>query len=127
MELKQLQEEYNKKIVKIKDDLLALKTTICLFDGDCGETLQKLNNHTTHKHTRRFKRGEMSSLILKELKSSDKTMTIKEITFNIQQKYDFDVTSHVRDGCKILVKKGLIRNVSDEYKIAHYQISELSD
>jgi len=127
MELQQLEDEYKSKIAKVKSDLSALEHTICLFDRDCDETIQKLNNRTTHKHIRRFKQGEMSSLILKELKSSDEAMTIKEITFNIQEKYDFDVASHVRDGCKSLVKKGLIRNVSDEYKVAHYLINKLSD
>jgi hypothetical protein len=126
MELKQLEDEYSKKIAKIKSDLSALEHTICLFDDDCDETLQKMNTHTTHKYVRRFKKGEMSSLILKALKRSDKAMTIKEITFSIQQKYDFDVAGNVRDGCKILVKKGLIKNVSDEYKTAHYLINDLS-
>ena len=127
MELQGLQEEYSKKISKVQSDLSALEATICLFDGDCGKTLQKLNNHTTHKHVRRFKRGEMSSLILNELKTSNKAMTIKEITFNIGQEYDFDVISHVRDGCKSLLKKDLIKNISDEYKTARYLISNLSN
>ncbi len=32
MELKQIQDEYKAKISKIKNDLMALETTICLFD-----------------------------------------------------------------------------------------------
>jgi len=127
MELQQLKDEYSKKIAKVQSDLAALEHTICLFDGDCNETLRKLNNHTTHKHVRRFKRGEMGSLILKVLKSSNEAMTIKKITSTIQEKYDFDVTNHVKDSCKNLAKKEIIKNISDEYKIAHYFIQDLSN
>ncbi len=35
MELKLIQEEYEAKISKIRVDLSALETTICLFDGEC--------------------------------------------------------------------------------------------
>jgi hypothetical protein len=34
MELKLIQDEYEAKISKIRVDLLALETTICLFNGD---------------------------------------------------------------------------------------------
>lgn len=37
IELQKLQEEYSTKIAKVKSDLSALETTICLFDDDCRE------------------------------------------------------------------------------------------
>ncbi len=46
MELKQLQKEYSKKILKIKSDLSSLKTTICLFDDDCENTIAKISKKT---------------------------------------------------------------------------------
>jgi hypothetical protein len=49
MELKLIQDEYEAKISKIRVDLLALETTICLFNGDCSKTIEKLNINTITK------------------------------------------------------------------------------
>lgn len=48
MELKQIQDEYKAKISKIKNDLMALKTTICLFDDNSLETIKKLTTRTSN-------------------------------------------------------------------------------
>ncbi len=71
MELKLIQDEYEAKISKIRVDLLALETTICLFDGECGKTIEKLNVKTAKTRAtqhRYFKNGEGIKLILETLR-----------------------------------------------------------
>lgn len=41
MALKQIQDEYEAKISKIKSDLAAMEQVICLFDGDCDKIIKK--------------------------------------------------------------------------------------
>ena len=49
MELKCLQEEYQAKIHKLSSDIAALHVTMCLFDENCEELTQKINQHVTDR------------------------------------------------------------------------------
>lgn len=94
MELKQIQDEYEIKISKIKLDLVALETTICLFDCDCNETNQedKWKNKSSKKRERNllFERGELKKLILMTLRTSNNPLKTDEITNNILKIKEFD-------------------------------------
>ncbi|WP_321778631.1 hypothetical protein [Sulfurimonas sp.] len=88
MELKQLQKEYSKKISKIKLDLLSLKSTICLFDDDCEETISKINNKTSHSGVKKrnsyFERSEVRKLILTALRTADSPLQTSEVSLLCQ-------------------------------------------
>ncbi len=87
MELKQLEDEYEAKISKIKLDLTALETTICLFDCDCNETIKKIGEKAKSSEKRErnllFERGELKNLILMTLRTSNNPLKTDEITSNI--------------------------------------------
>ena len=95
MELKQIQDEYEAKISKIKLDLVAIETTMCLFDWDCSETIKKLDIKTskTKPRTRNilFKNGELKKLILTVLRTSIKSLKTDEITANIMNLKELDI------------------------------------
>lgn len=94
MELKQIQDEYEIKISKIKLDLVALETTICLFDCDCNETIKKISEKTKSSKKRErnllFERGELKKLILMTLRTSNNPLKTDEITNNILKIKEFD-------------------------------------
>lgn len=83
MELKQIQDEYEAKILKIKTDLTALETTICLFDGDCGKTIEKLNvkssRSTPRKRNKYFVKGECKKITLRLLREANKSISTDNI------------------------------------------------
>ena len=88
MELQQLQEEYNKKISKVKNDLIALKSTICLFDDDCDETIAKTVNSGSNVKKKRnsyFERGEIRKLILKVIRTTVEPLKTNEIAILCQE------------------------------------------
>lgn len=94
IELKQLQKEYTKKISKIKNDLVALKSIVCLFDEDCEETISKINNKTTHSGVKKrnsyFERGEVRKLILTALRIAEKPLKTSEISLLCQSAKNID-------------------------------------
>ncbi len=94
MELKQIQDEYEIKISKIKLDLVALETTICLFDSDCNETIKKISEKSKSSKKRErnllFERGELKKLILMTLRTSNNPLKTDEITSNILKIKEFD-------------------------------------
>lgn len=89
MELKRIQEEYEAKITKLRSDLSALETTICLFDGNCSETLHKLNHKvkrtSTIKRDCRFEKGELKKLVLSILRTSSTPLKTDQITKTIME------------------------------------------
>lgn len=94
MELKQIQDEYEIKISKIKLDLVALETTICLFDCDCNETIKKISEKSKSSKKRErnllFERGELKKLILMTLRTSNNPLKTDEITNNTLKIKEFD-------------------------------------
>lgn len=89
MELKQLQKEYEDKILKIESDLEAMEKVLCLFDEDCDKTLEKINlsaslKRKPYEHNRYFKRGEAKSLVLKVLRGKNHSMKARDIAIEIQ-------------------------------------------
>ena len=94
LELKQIQDEYEIKISKIKLDLVALETTICLFDSDCNETIKKISEKSKSSKKRErnllFERGELKKLILMTLRTSNNPLKTDEITSNILKIKEFD-------------------------------------
>ena len=84
MELKLIQEEYEAKISKIRMDLSALETTICLFDGNCSETIEKLNEKTAKSvqgvRNRYFEAGQAKKVVLNILKNSGVELMTEEVT-----------------------------------------------
>ena len=92
MELKDLEDEYSKKLLKLQTDILALETTICLFDGDCGETVKKIdrkiaNSNKSKAQTERnryFVKGECKKLVLDVLRTSDVPLNTEHISLKIQ-------------------------------------------
>ena len=85
MELKQLEDEYKSKIVKVKSDLSALEHTICLFDEDCDETIAKISaKKRVMKRNSYFERGEVRKLILKALRTASEPLKTSDITLSCQ-------------------------------------------
>jgi hypothetical protein len=84
MELKLIQDEYEAKVSKIRRDLAALETTICLFDENCSETIKALNTKMKRavktKREMFFERGELRKLILTILRTSKKPLRTGEMT-----------------------------------------------
>jgi len=140
MELQQLQEEYSKKITKIKGDLSALEATICLFDGDCGKTLQKINGKvkksTSQKRNIFFERGEIKKIVLKVLRTANKPLRTDEVSLLCQELKQIPTDSE-RDNKtiqKIVVetlrgieKNSLVEQVGKEGLSIIWKIKELSD
>ncbi len=105
MELNQIQDEYEAKINKIKTDLLALETTICLFDSNGSGMIKKLNKRSSNSSTkpktrnRYFKSGEAKTIILRILRESNISLSTEDISKkaiviqNLQQDDDFILRS----------------------------------
>ena len=89
MELKQLEDEYQSKIAKVKSDLSALEHTICLFDNDCSETIAKITQKSANKRVvsrnRYFDKGEIKKLILTTLRTADKPLKTSDIALSCQK------------------------------------------
>ena len=94
MELKQLEDEYKAKIIKIKTDLSALETTICLFDENCNETITKLNSKIVKsvpkKRNSYFAKGECKKLILITLRTANEPLMTSEISLKLQKIKNID-------------------------------------
>lgn len=110
MELKKTEIEYEAKIKKIKTDLIALETTICLFDEDGEITIKKLNikSNKSISTTRNsyFKRGEPKSIILRILRESDTSLTTEEVTRKciiIQELDSEDKDLYIRIGKTVIM------------------------
>ena len=88
MELKQIQDEYEAKISKIKSDLEAMEQVICLFDGDCDKTIKKLNvkssNRKPRARNKHFINGECKKLVLSVLRTSIGKLTTSDISLKVQ-------------------------------------------
>ena len=89
MELKQLEDEYSKKMAKIKSDLSALEHTICLFDGNCDETIVKISERVSNsgikKRNNYFERGEVKKYILTALRTANKPLKTVDISLSCQK------------------------------------------
>lgn len=100
MELKQTEEEYEAKISKIKSDLAAMEQVICLFDGDCGKTIEKINIHSDNKKARAkpkslFGHGELKGLVLKTLRTSNKPLKTDDIALEVIEVKGFELTDDI--------------------------------
>ena len=88
IELKQIQDEYEAKILKIKSDLEAMEQIICLFDGDCDKTIKKLNvkfsNRKPRARNNHFINGECKKLVLSVLRTSKGQLTTSDISLKVQ-------------------------------------------
>lgn len=88
IELKQLEDEYEKKISKIKADLTAMEQVICLFDGDCGKTIEKINNKSATSKPRvrnkYFSKGECRKLVLTALRTATVPLKTEQISLKVQ-------------------------------------------
>jgi hypothetical protein len=83
IELKLIQDDYEAKISKIRVELLALETTICLFDRDCSKTIEKLNTKAKRVQSERnryFEKGVAKKVVLNIFKSSNTELMTEEIT-----------------------------------------------
>ncbi len=137
MELKQIQDEYEAKISKIILDLSALETTICLFDGDCGSTIEKLNNkpikRAIPKANSYFERGEARQLILRVLRKSDIPLKARDIANIIQEDkkiptdnsvINAEVTKVINDCLRHTLKTKLIDKDEDIGSVIHWKIRD---
>lgn len=100
MELKQIQEEYEAKISKIKSDLVAMEQVICLFDADCSKTIKKINTHSDNKRVRAkpkslFGHGELKLLVLKTLRTSSKPLKTDDIALEVIEVKDFELSDEI--------------------------------
>jgi len=120
MELKLIQDEYELKISKIKSDLTALETTICLFDCDCSETIKKINKKVSHfpKKERNvlFEKGELKNLILTILRTSSNPLKTDEITKCILEMKLLDKQHFVNVQKSVLNQLALIEKNQIAYK-----------
>ena len=65
-----------------------MEQVICLFDGDCGKTIKKLNKKAS-KATPRvrnsyFDRGEAKKIVLKVLRTNTDKLTTSDISLKVQ-------------------------------------------
>jgi len=140
MELQQLEEEYSKKIVKIKGDLVALETTICLFDKDCSETIAKISQKSDKKRVVKqnsyFERGEIKKIVLKVLRTADKPLKTDEISLLCQKLKQLPTDSEssnksiqkmVSTALRGMEKSRLVEQVGKEGLSIIWKIKELSD
>jgi alkyl hydroperoxide reductase subunit AhpF len=127
IELKQLEDEYEAKIAKIKSDLAAMEQVICLFDGDCGKTIEKINTHTDNKRARAkpkslFGHGELKSLVLKTLRTSSNPLKTDDIALEVIEIKELELTDEIvskvqkaiSHQTRVLEKEGLITPVGKE-------------
>ena len=88
MELKQIQEESEAKILKVKADLEAMEQVICLFDGDCDKTIKKLNVKSSKSkpraRNRHFINGECKKLVLSVMRTNTEQLTTSDISLKVQ-------------------------------------------
>ena len=123
IELKLIQDDYEAKISKIRVELSALETTICLFDGDCSKTIEKLNEKTAKTRAtqhRYFNNGEAMKLVLETLRLSKEPLTATIIVDTIAERkgllfkdnverYAFSKSLSV--ALNNIAKKGIIKRV----------------
>lgn len=127
MELKQLEEEYEIKISKIKSDISAMEQVICLFDGDCDETIEKINTHNESKRVRAkskslFSHGELKQLVLKTLRTSNKPLKTDDIALEVIETKGFELSDEIiskvqkaiSHQTRVLEKEGLISPIGKE-------------
>ena len=127
MELKQLENEYEAKIAKIKTDLTALETTICLFDENCTETISKLNTksskYTSRTRNKYFIKGECKKLILTALRTANTPLKTSQISLKVQDlknisKNDTSINKDIQKICvrflRILSEHNLVEEVGSE-------------
>ena len=123
MELKQLENEYEAKISKIKTDLTALETTICLFDENCNETISKLNTisskSTPRKRNRYFVKGECKKLILTALRTTTTPLKTSQISLKVQDlknisKNDISVNKDIQKICIVTLRTLTENNLVEE-------------
>jgi hypothetical protein len=100
MELRQLEEEYELKISKIKSDISAMEQVICLFDGDCDKTIEKINTHNESKRVRTkskslFSHGELKQLVLKTLRTSNKPLKTDDIALEVIESKGLELTDDI--------------------------------
>lgn len=126
IELQNLESEYKAKLIKLKSDVLALETTICLFDGNCNETLNKINSIKPRAKTSRhhyFKNGEGMRLVLETLRLADEPLTATEIIDTVakkkglefscsEERYSFSQSISVQ--LNAISKKGIIMKVGGD-------------
>ena len=97
IELKQLEDEYQSKIAKVKSDLSALEHTICLFDNECSETIAKITQKSANKRVvtrnRYFDKGEMKKLVLTTLRTANKPLKTADIALSCQKIKNISTTN----------------------------------
>jgi len=120
MELKLIQDEYEVKISKIKTDLQALETTICLFDCDCSETIKKINKknskpkQSSSSRNSYFAAGEAKSVILRILREANRVVPTEYITKKAIeiQKINTDVEGVLQNVAKTI--NNVLRRIEKE-------------
>ena len=140
MELQQLEEEYSKKIAKIKGDLTALETTICLFDKDCSETIAKISQKSDKKRVVKrnsyFERGEARKFVLRVLRRASKPLKTSDITLSCQNEKGIATDEKEKNQAvgKVIIeilrqleKSSLVETVGKDGVSLLWKIKELSD
>jgi hypothetical protein len=99
MELKQIQDEYEAKILKVKADLEAMEQVICLFDRDCGKTIKKLNTKSSNTKPRarnkHFINGECKKLVLSVMRTNTEQLTTSDISLKVQDLKKIDKSDNI--------------------------------
>ena len=115
MELKEFILEYELKVIKAKSSLEALEQTICLFDDNCDETINKLDKKVQKSKSRArnifFKSGEATKMILKILRVANMKLSFNEIfqkVWDIKSK-DVDISQKYKLEKSISVSLNSIR------------------
>ena len=120
MELKQIQDEYEAKISKIKSDLEAMEQVICLFDGDCNKTIEKLNikssKSTPKKRNKYFIKGECKKLVLTILRTTTEPLKSDEITTSIIKTKNLENEDFIKIQKSILAQLKLLEENNLAYK-----------
>ncbi len=120
MELKSLEDEYRRKIDKIKTDLEAMEQVICLFDGNCSETIEKLNNRSGtrifNKRNKYFIKGECKKLILTVLRTAKEPLKSDEITTSIIKIRNLENEDFIKIQKSILVQLNVLEENNLAYK-----------
>lgn len=120
MELKQLEDEYEAKISKIKSDLIAMKQVICLFDEDCNKTIKKLNTKSSNiipkKRNKYFIKGECKKLILTTLRTAIEPLKSDEIATNIVKIKNLENEDFIKIQKSILAQLKVLEKNNLAYK-----------
>ncbi|WP_332444653.1 hypothetical protein [Wolinella succinogenes] len=127
MELKRLEGEYQSKLLKLSNDITALETTICLFDEECQDTNEKINQHIAQKshrsNSRYFSKGECRKLVLNALRGNSEPLRTEEISLRVQETkriptndttINKKIQKSVVDVLRKLERDGLVRFVGKE-------------